>query len=202
MNTKSILDLQTSEIEKSFRINLLSHYNTIQTFLPGMLAGEKGTVVTIASVLGHLGCANLCKFHFQFTKWQKHSLMLLLADYTAAKAGLIALHASLRAELNHSIDQAAQQIRTVLVAPGQLDTRLFSGLTTPSNFLAPVVEPVELAKEIVRMVDSGYSGEVLTPLYTRWVPLLAGLPVGVQSILRAWSGMDRAMLKLSRKRGA
>jgi short-subunit dehydrogenase len=129
-------------------------------------------------------------------------LTLLSADYTAAKAGLITLHASLRAELNYSTDPAAQHIRTVLVTPGQLDTKLFSGLTTPSNFLAPVVEPVELAKEIVRMVDSGYSGEVLTPLYTRWVPLLNGLPVGLQSILRAWSGMDRAMLNLSGKRGS
>jgi short-subunit dehydrogenase len=127
---------------------------------------------------------------------------LVSADYTAAKAGLLALHASLRAELNHSTNPAAQGIRTVLVAPGQLDTQLFSSMTTPSNFIAPVIEPVELAKEIVRMVDSGYSGEILMPLYAKWIPILAGLPTGLQRILRAWSRMDKAMLEFSKKRAA
>lgn len=87
----------------------------------------------------------------------------------------------------------------MLVAPGQLDTPLFAGLQTPSNFLAPVVEPVEIAKEIVRMIDSGCSGEVLMPLYAKWITLLAILPVGVQKIIRGLSGLDGAMLSMSRK---
>jgi NAD(P)-dependent dehydrogenase (short-subunit alcohol dehydrogenase family) len=200
MNTKSILDLKSEEIEKSFRVNLLSHYHTIQAFLPGMLEAGRGTVVTVASVLGHLGCANLCMVHFKDS--ETFLLTSSSADYTAAKAGLLALHASLRAELSHSKDPAAQDIRTVLVAPGQLDTQLFSGLTTPSNFLAPVVEPVQLAREVVKMVDSGHSGEVLVPLYAKWVPLLAALPSGMQRILRTLSGMDTAMLNLSKRRNA
>jgi short-subunit dehydrogenase len=69
MNTKSILDLRSEEIEKSFRVNLLSHYHTVQAFLPGMLEAERGTIVTVASVLGHLGCANLCMFHFGEREW-------------------------------------------------------------------------------------------------------------------------------------
>lgn len=62
MNGKSILDLSIEEVEKNFRVNLLSHYHTVQTFLPGMLEEERGTIVTISSVLGYLGCANLCMF--------------------------------------------------------------------------------------------------------------------------------------------
>ncbi|TLD24705.1 short chain dehydrogenase/reductase [Venturia nashicola] len=129
VNGKSILDLSTEEVEKNFRVNLLSHYHTVQTFLPGMLDAERGTIVTIASVLGYLGCANL-------------------SDYTAAKAGLVAFHASLKAELSCSAHQGAEKIKTVLVTPGQLGTPMFGGLKTPSTFLAPIVEPVELAKEI------------------------------------------------------
>jgi len=201
MNTKSILQLGAKEIENSFRVNILAHYNTIQAFLPGMLKEERGTIVTVASVLGYLGCANLCTSN-QKKDIETFLLTKLPADYAASKAGLLALHASLRAELNHSTDPSAQHIKTVLVAPGQLNTQLFSGMITPSNFLAPVVEPVELAKEIVRMIDSGYSGEVSMPLYAKWIPVLAGLPVGLQRILRAVSGMDKAMLNLSRKRGA
>lgn len=62
VNGKSILDLSTEEVEKNFRVNLLSHYHTVQCFLPGMLEAERGTIVTVASVLGYLGCANLCKY--------------------------------------------------------------------------------------------------------------------------------------------
>lgn len=74
---------------------------------------------------------------------------------------------------------------------------MFSGLETPSTFLAPIVDPVELAKEIVSMVDSGWSGEIAIPLYSRLVPLLAALPSGIWTIGRAFSGMDKAMLAFS-----
>lgn len=42
-------------------MNLLAHFHTIQTFLPGMLRHGAGTIVTISSVLGYLGCRNLGK---------------------------------------------------------------------------------------------------------------------------------------------
>jgi hypothetical protein len=111
------------------------------------------------------------------------------------------MHASLRAELDNSQHPGALNIKTILVAPGQLGTPLFADLRTPSNFLAPVVEPVELAKEIVQMIDSGCSGQIAMPLYARWVPLLGVLPAGVQRMVRGWSGMDGAMLALSKKKG-
>jgi hypothetical protein len=102
--------------------------------------------------------------------------------------------------LSNSTDLAASSIKTILVAPGQLGTPLFAGLTTPSNFLAPIVEPVDLAKEIVRKIDSGFSGEISMPLYARWIPLLPALPVSIQKIVRGWSGMDISMIDLSKKK--
>lgn len=129
-------------------------------------------------------------------------LILCSADYTAAKAGLLAMHASLREELRHSEHLAASNIRTVLVAPGQLSTALFGRVNTPSKFLAPLVEPVELAKEIVAMVDSGRSGDIRVPFYAEWIPVLQALPAGLQRIARSWSGLDRAMIEsLQREKG-
>ena len=78
VNGKSILDLTHDEIERyepifgantdvtdmfirCFKINLLSHFTTVKEFLPGMLEEGRGTIVTISSVLGYLGSANLCK---------------------------------------------------------------------------------------------------------------------------------------------
>ena len=141
-----------------------------------MLASEAGgTIVTISSVLGKLGASHL-------------------SDYTAAKSGLIAMHNSMRAELaSQHAPEGADNIRTILVTPGQLSTNLFAGVETPSSFFGPVVEPVELAREIVRMIDAGESGEISMPFYARWIDWLHVLPVGVQRILRRLSGVDRAM---------
>ena len=109
------------------------------------------------------------------------------------------MHASLRAELKYFEHPSAKNIKTILVAPGQLGTSLFSGVKTPSEFLAPVVEPVELAKEIVNMIDSGLSGEIRIPFYADWIPIFQALPVSLQQMLRTWSGLDRAMLDFSHR---
>lgn len=138
-----------------------------------------GTIVTVSSVLGHLGASHL-------------------SDYAAAKAGLMAMHASLRAELASmaSLSDAppgAQNIRTVLVKPGQLSTQLFSSIDTPNNFFGPIVEGPELAKAIVRAVDEGTSSVIAMPLYARYIEWLGVLPYGLQRIARWGSGVDRAM---------
>ncbi|KAI9672918.1 MAG: hypothetical protein M1829_004468 [Trizodia sp. TS-e1964] len=166
---KSLLSLSTEEIQRNFQVNLLSHFYALKLFLPGMLREQRGTVVTVSSVIGRLGCRNL-------------------SDYSAAKAGLIAMHNSLVAELPPSAS-----IKTLLVTPGQFSTPLFAGLQTPSTFFAPILEPVEIAKEIIAAIDSGVSGVLSLPLYTRWVDLLPVMPVGIQRGLRWASGMNKAM---------
>ena len=81
----------------------------------------------------------------------------------------------------------------VLVTPGQLGTRLFEGVKTPSSFLGPVVEAVELAAEIVRIVNEGVSEEISLPLYAQWVGVLQVLPRSLQRVARWASGVDEAM---------
>jgi NAD(P)-dependent dehydrogenase (short-subunit alcohol dehydrogenase family) len=171
-----LLSLTPSQINLTLQTNLHSHFHTLQTFLPSLLASHSGgTVVTIASVLGRLGAANL-------------------TDYAAAKAGLIALHASLRAEfVSPNALPGSENVRAVLVTPGQLGTNLFAGVQTPSSFLGPVVEAPELAREIVRIVDEGVSGEISLPLYASWVGVLQVLPFSLQRFARWVSGVDTAM---------
>jgi short-subunit dehydrogenase len=159
---------------RTFRVNTLSHFTTLRAFLPHMLAEGRGTIVTVSSVLGHLGAANL-------------------SAYAASKAALLALHHSLRAELAQIPE--AQEIKTILVQPGQMSTRMFEGVTTPSNFLAPIVTPADIGKEIIKLVEKGESGEISLPLYSKYIQILGVLPVGVQHLIRRWSGMDRAIGK-------
>lgn len=168
---KSLLNLTLDEIDDSLSTNLLGAFYCLKAFLPAMIrSGRGGTVVNVSSVIGHLGAAQL-------------------TDYAAAKAGITALHKSLTAELRRS----HPQLRTVLVTPGQISTPLFYGVQTPSSFLAPVVEPVDVAKQIVAAIDGGRAVVAGMPLYARWVDWYNVLPVGLQRLARAVSGVDRGM---------
>ncbi|KAI5863507.1 NAD(P)-binding protein [Durotheca rogersii] len=175
---KKLLDMDMEEVEKSLTTNLLGYFYTIKTFLPGMIRSEDGaTIVNVSSVIGHLGAAQL-------------------ADYAAAKAGVTALHKSLAAEL-----QEHPGIKMILVTPGQLSTPLFSGVKTPNSFFAPVVEPIEVAREIIKAIDLGISDHIGTPLYARWVDWYNVLPVGLQKIARRLSGIDKGMTTFVGRRG-
>ncbi|KAM0253152.1 hypothetical protein ACHAP5_000622 [Fusarium lateritium] len=168
---KTLLDLSLDEIDKSLTTNLLGPFYCLKTFLPAIIRGGRGgTIVNISSVIGTVGAAQL-------------------TDYAAAKAGLTALHRSLTAELRES----HPEIRTVLVTPGQVSTPLFYGVQTPNSFIAPVVEPVDVTKEIVAAIDSGKGATVAMPLYARWADWLNVLPVGVQTLARRVAGVDRGM---------
>ncbi|RQM05409.1 hypothetical protein DH86_00001941, partial [Scytalidium sp. 3C] len=169
VNGKPLVDLDLDAIERNFQVNLLSHFYTLKTFLPGMLRQKKGTIVTISSVLGQLGAAQL-------------------SDYSASKAAITALHKSLSAELRSYPD-----IKTILVSPGQLSTPLFNGVRTPSSFLAPVIEPVDVAKEVIAAIDSGSSANLAMPLYARMADWMNVMPMGIQAILRRLCGLDTAM---------
>lgn len=82
------------------------------------------------------------------------------------------------------------------MTPGQLSTTLFAGMTNLpwyAHFLGPVVEPVELAREIVRKIDDGTSGEISLPVYASWIEWVFVLPKSVQRVVRWIAGIDSAM---------
>ncbi|GAB7366265.1 hypothetical protein MBLNU230_g7823t1 [Neophaeotheca triangularis] len=170
--------LQPSQLHSSLQVNLTAHLTTTRLFLPTLLSRPSGsTILTIASVLG--------KPPFN---------PAYLTDYAAAKAGLIAFHHSLSAELRlPSAPAGASNARTVLVTPGQLATKMFEGVETPIPFLGPVVETVELARKVAEAVESGWSGELCLPLYARCVEFVLVLPVGLQRVVRYLAGVDVAM---------
>jgi short-subunit dehydrogenase len=161
---------------RTFRVNTLSHFITLRTFLPHMIAERRGTIVTVSSVLGHLGAANL-------------------SAYTASKAALLALHHSLRAELAQ-IPEAAE-IKTILVTPGQMSTKMFADVKPPSNFFGPTATPAELGKNIIKLIERGESGEIAIPLYSQYVGFFMILPAGIQRLVRQWSGLDKAVGKVA-----
>jgi len=170
---KRMLDLSAEDAERTFRTNTISHYRLNSLFLPPLLSRpDGGTIVTISSVLGKLGATQL-------------------SAYAPSKAALLTYHASITAELL----ETHPNIKTILVAPGQLSTELFAGLrkSPMQAFLGPVVEVQDLAMKIVTMIDAGRGGIIAEPLYARWIFLLEALPVGLQKVLRGLAGVDTAM---------
>lgn len=149
----------------------MAAFHLYQVFLPGIIAeGENGgTIVTISSVLGQLSPAGL-------------------ADYSASKAGLSALHRTMEAELREN-----EQIKMLLVETGQMATPLFDWVRTPSHFFAPVLEPVEVAREVVAAIDSGHGGVLRLPAFAKLVNLYTILPGAVQRVARYVSGIDDAV---------
>ena len=169
-----IIQLRADEFYRSFNVNTLSHYRLNSLFLPPLLSKEDGgTLVTISSVLGHLGAS-------------------YLSAYTASKAALIAYHTSLSAELSTS----HPKIKTILVTPGQLSTDMFSGLEQGpvAHFFGPVTDVQLLAMKLMKMIDEGRGGRLAEPAYARWIPWLFIMPVGVQKVVRRLTGLDTAML--------
>jgi short-subunit dehydrogenase len=91
---------------------------------------------------------------------------LILATYSTSKAALLSLHESLTAELGLS-----SPIKTTLVVPGQMYTPLFYGVETPSTFIAPIVEPLDVARQVVKAIENRQGGEIYAPWYVGYMYL-------------------------------
>lgn len=170
---KSLLDISCEEIDRIIRVNLLSSFYTIKTVLPDMLNQKRGYIITIGSVLGYMSPAKL-------------------SVYGASKSGLLALHESLTYELG-SPSWNVTGVKTLLVCPGQLQTSMFSSITTPSKLLAPELDPQYVAASVLDALKLGRRGEIKLPLYGKLVPIARALPWQVVEIIRAVSGIDKSM---------
>jgi short-subunit dehydrogenase len=114
--------------EEMVRVNLLAPIRLIGLMLPGMIERERGHLVTIASIAGHVGVG-----------WE--------AVYSATKAGVIALSESVRVETR------GQGIGVSVVSPGPVDTAFFERAGHPYERRVPrMVSPERVARWVVRAV--------------------------------------------------
>lgn len=163
----SIVESSYEELDATIDVNLSGVFKCLRTFLPDFIKNERGFIVTIASALGIVVPKGL-------------------GTYGASKAALIGLHESLTQEIADYHD-----VRALLVCPGQLDTKMFSDVITPSEYLAPVVSPQKLAKKIVKRVKKANTSTVYSPTYVRYLPVMNALPVCFARLARKLSGVDK-----------
>ncbi|KAI0278837.1 retinal short-chain dehydrogenase/reductase [Russula aff. rugulosa BPL654] len=173
---KLILDLSPEDIRQTFDVNALAHFWTLKTFLPEMIRNKSGHIVTVASIAGLYGMAQL-------------------TDYNASKAATISLHESLRYELDKRYH--APQIRTTLVVPSHIQTPLFSTIRLPSNWLFrfcfPSLEPISVVKAIIRALDEQHSQTIYLPFFANFTPLLRLFPSFLRDFAQWFTNADYAM---------
>lgn len=161
---KTILGTTPEQTRHIFEVNTFAHYWLAQEFLPDIVAGNHGMVVTVASQAGYTVTPNM-------------------VDYSASKAAAIAFHEGLAAELVTRYQ--APRVRTVLVTQGFTRTALIKNLTPEDTFANPLLYPETVAESIVNQMLTGESGHVLVPKTAGWIAQrLRGYPLWFQHWLR------------------
>jgi short-subunit dehydrogenase len=183
---KLILDLTPEDLKQSFGVNVIGQFNMLKVFLPDMIKNNHGHVVTVSSVLGMLGACQL-------------------SDYTATKGAVINLHESLRYELDKRYN--AKNVRTTLVLPGHIMTPMFSSLSWPKSriwqFFIPSLQPITVAKAVIRALDNQHSETIHMPFYSHFAFTMRGMPSFARDFCQWISGADNAMktfVKVSSRR--
>ncbi|KAN0097551.1 hypothetical protein V8E55_001997 [Tylopilus felleus] len=173
---KLILDLRPEDVYQTFGVNTFAHFWTLKAFLPKMIERNSGHIVTLASVMGLVGSAQM-------------------SDYSASKAALLNMHESLRYELDNRYDSPG--VRTTIVCPGHVRTPLFSTATFPDNaffrFFAPSLAPVTVIKAIITALDAQESRSIYLPFYTYSALVMKLLPSFIRDLAQKLTNADFVM---------
>lgn len=158
-NSSSILDLSPKLLHTLVGLNLISHWYTVQEFLPDMIAKRKGHIMATASMAAFLGLANS-------------------ADYAATKAGLTAFHETLVQELKHRYK--CPEIKTSIVYPAWTRTRL--NVSLDDQFRKSFDTPEHVAKVMVDQIIAAKSGQIV--LGPKLATKLRAMPMWIQELVR------------------
>ncbi|WWC59961.1 uncharacterized protein I303_102524 [Kwoniella dejecticola CBS 10117] len=177
---KLLLDLTEEDIHNTFGSNTLSHFWILKAFLPALIRRGMGHVVTMSSVMGVVGAAQM-------------------TDYCASKAALISLNQSLRFELDNRYK--TPNIHTTLLLPSFIQTDLFSKTILPTsrifNFFCPPIQPHVIVKRIIENLDQGTSEIIRLPFYTQLSRFLGDgvgvVPSWTRDMIQRIAGADHAM---------
>ncbi|MDN4478381.1 SDR family oxidoreductase [Demequina sp. SYSU T00039] len=164
-----LLEASEEGIERTFRVNALAPYWIARAFLPGMLARNRGTVVTVASAAGLVGVARQ-------------------TDYAGSKWAAVGFTESLRAELRAQ----GSQVRTLVVCPYYIDTGMFAGVRTRVPALLPILRPERVAERVIDGIERGREQIVMPPL-VRVLPVVRALPVRAFDAVVDAFGVNRSM---------
>jgi len=169
-----ILKMPQEFLQKIFGVNCMSHWTTVQQFLPRMIQVNKGHIVTVASMASFVALAKG-------------------ADYSATKAAALSFHESLACELKHFYK--ADSVLTTVVHPNFVRTPLVQdfGDRLEGEGLRLLTSD-QVAEKIVNQVFSRRGGQLILPDTQAIVSGLRGWPTWLQVVVR--DAIGRSATKL------
>ncbi|KAK3385466.1 hypothetical protein B0H63DRAFT_414541 [Podospora didyma] len=159
----TILDGSYADVELTIKTNLTAPFLMIKEFLPDMVKHNHGHIVSICSMSAIAPPPGI-------------------ADYSASKAGIQAMHEALQLELKHRHN--APSIRLTNGIFNFIRTPLFKGETGLPSRLAPLLHVDTVGDAIVNSLYSGYGGTLYLPGIMRYISMLRGAPEWMLRILR------------------
>nr|XP_050866457.1 short-chain dehydrogenase/reductase family 16C member 6 isoform X1 [Vespula vulgaris]XP_050866458.1 short-chain dehydrogenase/reductase family 16C member 6 isoform X1 [Vespula vulgaris]XP_050866459.1 short-chain dehydrogenase/reductase family 16C member 6 isoform X1 [Vespula vulgaris]XP_050866460.1 short-chain dehydrogenase/reductase family 16C member 6 isoform X1 [Vespula vulgaris] len=125
VNVTKFLETPDNLLIRTMDVNIMSHFWTVKAFLPAMMESNKGHIVSIASMAGHVGIPKL-------------------VDYCTSKYAAVGFDEALRIELEY---EGYNNINTTVVCPYFLrSTGMFGN--GYSGFL-PNLSPNEVAEKTI-----------------------------------------------------
>eukprot|EP01084_Bolivina_argentea_P088140 159138_1 len=122
---RPLLELSESDIRRTYDVNVISQYFTLQAVLPSMIANKNGHIVSIVSITAFVGFSHL-------------------TDYCASKAAARSLDQSIKREL---IDLGLDEgIVFTGIFPGVMNTGMFEGVEIKDYMGSTLLSGKEMLK--------------------------------------------------------
>ncbi|CAD0095282.1 unnamed protein product [Aureobasidium mustum] len=168
---RTILKTTPAQLQKLMGVNIISHYYTVQAFLPDMLAKRKGHIVSIASMASFFTTPGI-------------------TDYSCSKAAVLAFNEGLSTELRTI--HRCPEIKTTVVHPFFADTPIIAaGKAELQKAGAKILDPQDVSDAVVDQILNARSGQIL--LSNGFGPALRafrGLPWWLQEGLKRLTESD------------
>ncbi|EME46439.1 hypothetical protein DOTSEDRAFT_70438 [Dothistroma septosporum NZE10] len=153
---------QTQEgLEKIFKINVISHYYTVQEFLPAMARNKKGHVVTIASVASFITPPGL-------------------VPYANTKVAAHGFHEGIRHEAR--VFYNAPEIKFSVIHPTFAATPMVAAFESDlKKAKAKVIQPEMVSNAVVKQILTGRGKQVIIAPGTAGLVYLRSLPYWISN---------------------
>lgn len=140
VSPRTVAEIDPADWDRIVAINLTGAFNVLRAVLPTMRSQQKGLIVNISSIAGLRGSK------------------VSGAAYSASKHGIVALSQALNEE------EAAYNIRSCAICPGEIDTPMLDQrpTPTPADHRARILQPQDIADAVLFV--AAYPPRVCIPL--------------------------------------
>lgn len=164
----NFLDCEDAVLERTLRVNVLSHFWMLKAFLPAMIKRQTGHICEIASAAGLLGVPGM-------------------VAYCASKHAVMGLADSLRMELEEMADV---HIPVTVVCPSFVNTGMFAGVRPPR--FTPLLDQEQIARLVFQAIDRKQE-RLLAPFMVKLLPLMKLLPNRLFRVVAKFFHVHHAM---------